>query len=252
MKHDKNNSRKRFSSYLKRIPSILYPTRCPICEKIPPKDYLICPSCYASIAFVHQPFCYSCGKPLETVDQELCFDCTKHPKSFTNGFSLAVYNHVTKPPLAAIKYKNRRQHLNFFVQETIDRYRTLFQSLSLDAILPVPIHPKRMKKRGYNQSSLFAIALGKQLQIPVYDSVLIRTVNTLPQKNLSPEKRLENLRKAFSLHPELTGQKLPFHNVLLVDDIYTTGATMEAITGILKRAGVHKVYIFSICIGNGY
>lgn len=232
--------------------SFLYPPRCPICENIPPRGQFICPSCYTSISFVEQPYCYSCGKPLAAKEQELCFDCSKNPKSFTRGFSLALYDSVTKSSLSSIKYRNRRQHLNFYVKETIANYGTLFQSLHLDAILPVPIHPKRMKKRGFNQASLFAIALGKQLQIPVYDSVLIRTLNTLPQKTLSPEKRLENLRKAFSLHPELKNEKLPFKKVLLVDDIYTTGATMEALTGLLKEAGVVEIYIFSICIGKGY
>ena len=237
---------------MKKISHFLYPPRCPICEAIPPKEFLICPSCYSSISFVEQPFCYSCGKPLDTSQQEFCFECTRNPKSFTRGFSLAVYNSITKPSLSAIKYNNRRQHLNFYVNETVANYGSLFTSLHLDAILPVPIHPKRMKKRGFNQASLFAISLGKQLQIPVYDSIIIRTVNTLPQKNLSPEKRLENLQKAFSLHPELKNGKLPFQKVLLVDDIYTTGATMEAITRILKQAGVSDVYIFSICIGKGY
>jgi len=235
-----------------KVAAFLYPPRCPICEKIPPKGLLICSSCYGAISFVEQPYCYSCGKPLDSMEQEVCFDCSKHPKSFRQGFSLARYNAVTKPSLSAIKYKNRRQHLPFYVQETKERYGTLFQSLQLDAILPVPIHPKRLKKRGFNQASLFAIALGNQLGIPVYDSVLIRTVNTLPQKNLSPEKRLENLKKAFSLHPELHKRKLPFQKVLLVDDIYTTGSTMEAITELLHHAGVIDVYIFSICIGNGY
>ena len=235
-----------------RLSTFLYPRRCPICEKIPPKGQLICSPCYSSLSFVEQPFCYSCGKPLETTEQEYCFDCMKNPKSFTRGFSLAVYNAVTKPSLSAIKYKNRRQHLDFYVNETAKNYGPLFSSLHLDAILPVPIHPKRMKKRGFNQASLFALSLGKQLKIPVYDSILIRTVNTLPQKTLSPEKRLENLQKAFSLHPELKSGKLPFRSVLLVDDIYTTGATMEAITRILKQAGIPKVYVFSICIGKGY
>ena len=249
---NQNGFHRHFFSYFKKIPSLLYPPRCPICEKIPPAGFLICPGCYSSVTFVEQPCCYSCGKPLQAAEQELCFDCIKHPKSFQRGFSLAVYNHITKPALSAIKYRNRRQYLNFFVQETIDRYGTLFRSLHPDAILPVPIHPKRMKKRGFNQASLFASSLGKQLQLPVYDSVLIRTINTLPQKNLSPEKRLENLKKAFSLHPELKTGRLPFKRVLLVDDIYTTGATMEAITGILKQAGVKEVYIFSLCIGSGY
>ncbi len=236
----------------KKLTRMLYPIRCPICEKLPPKNQLICPACFSSISFVEQPYCYSCGKPLERSEQEYCFDCTKNPKSFTRGFSLAVYNAVTKPSLSAIKYKNRRQHLDFYVQETIATYGSLFLALHLEAILPVPIHPKRMKKRGYNQAALFAHTLGGQLRIPVYDSLLIRTLNTLPQKNLSPEKRLENLQKAFALHPALESGQLPFQSVLLVDDIYTTGATMEAITRILKQAGVSHVYIFSICIGKGY
>lgn len=233
-----------------KLTSILYPIRCPICEKIPPSGLSICPKCYQSIKFVEQPYCYSCGKPLENIEEEFCFDCRKHPKSFTRGFALAIYNQTTKPSLSAIKYHNRRQHISFYVEETIQNYGPLFTSLHLDAILPVPIHKKRMKKRGFNQASLFARSLGKQLRIPVYDSVLIRTLNTLPQKTLSPEKRLENLQKAFSLHPELHSM-LPFERVLLVDDIYTTGSTMEAITRILKNAGVKEVYIFSICIGKG-
>ena len=106
--------------------------------------------------------------------------------------------------------------------------------------------------RGFNQASLFAASLGKQLHIPVYDSVLIRTLNTQPQKNLSPEKRMENLEKAFALHPELENHPLPFDRILLIDDIYTTGATMEILTRILKKAGVKEVYIFSICIGKGF
>ena len=235
----------------KTLSHFLYPPRCPVCEKIPPPTLLICPACYQSISFVEQPYCYSCGKPLSEKEQEFCFDCLNHPKSFTRGFSLAVYNAPTKKSLSAIKYHNRRQHMNFYLAETLERYGTLFSAFSFDAILPVPIHKKRLKKRGFNQASLFAASLGKQLHIPVYDSILIRVVNTQPQKNLSPGKRLENLEKAFSLHPSLTGESLPFERVLLVDDIYTTGATLESLTRILKKAGVKEVYIFTICIGNG-
>ena len=125
---------------MKKISHFLYPPRCPICEKIPPKGFLICPICYSSISFVEQPFCYSCGKPLDTSQQEFCFDCTRNPKSFTRGFSLAVYNSITKPSLSAIKYNNRRQHLNFYVKETVANYELFshlyiwmpfFQSLSI-------------------------------------------------------------------------------------------------------------------------
>lgn len=234
-----------------KLSNILYPVRCPICEKIPPSGLSICPKCYQAIAFVEQPYCYSCGKPLSKQEEEYCFDCRRHPKSFTAGYALAVYNQTTKSSLAAIKYHNRRQFLNFYAEETLRVYGSLFSSLHFDAILPVPIHKKRRRKRGFNQAALFARQIGKALHIPVYESVLIRKINTLPQKNLSPEKRLENLQRAFALHPELGGC-VPFDCVLLVDDIYTTGATMEALTRLLKEAGVKKVYLFSICIGNGF
>lgn len=237
---------------LSDIPKFLYPSRCPICGKVLSKDTDICPPCYQSITFIKQPFCYSCGKPLDKEENEYCLDCTRHKKSFTRGFSLALYDSITKPSMSAIKYKNCRQYLLFYEKETIKRYGPLFQNLHFDAILPIPIHPKRMKKRGFNQASLFAKYIGKSLHIPVYDSLLIRESNTLPQKNLSPEQRLKNLQKAFRLYPGYENHKLPFQRILLVDDIYTTGATMEAVTRLLKNYGVKEVFILSIFIGNGY
>lgn len=241
-----------FSNWFQSFITLLYPNRCPVCSQIPPPHSLICPACYTSIHFVKQPFCYSCGKPLASKEQEYCYDCLRHPKSFTRGYSLAIYDSVTKPSLMAIKYKNKSCYLQFYAQETLKAYGKLFCRLAPDAILPVPIHPKRLKKRGYNQASLFAHNIGKSLQIPVYDSLLVRTINTLPQKNLTPEQRLLNLQKAFSLYPGYELSLLPFQRVLLVDDIYTTGSTMEALTRLLKNHGVKEVYIFSICIGNGF
>lgn len=235
----------------KQLSTILYPSRCPVCGKIPKGQHTCCPSCYRSIHFVRQPFCYSCGKPLASPEIQYCHDCKAHPKTFDRGYSLAVYDSVTRPSLSSIKYKNRRTYLSFYASETVKVYGSLFQSLHFDAILPVPIHPKRMKKRGFNQASLFAKYLGTSLQIPVYDSLLIRTINTLPQKNLSPQQRLHNLQKAFSLFPGYENASLPFRRVLLVDDIYTTGATMEAISRLLKSHGVKEIHIFSICIGKG-
>lgn len=238
-------------SKLSGLSKILYPSRCPICGKVPPGQHSCCPSCYRSITFVGQPFCFSCGKPLSSEEKEYCHDCVVHPKSFVRGFALAVYDSVTKPSMSAIKYKNKRQYLTFYASETIRTYGSLFLSLQFEAILPVPIHPKRMKKRGFNQASLFAHSIGNSLNIPVYDTLLTRTVNTLPQKNLTPAQRLHNLQKAFSLPKGYEQARLPFRRVLLVDDIYTTGSTMEALTRLLMEHGVEKVYVFSICIGSG-
>ncbi|MDO4553632.1 MAG: ComF family protein [Lachnospiraceae bacterium] len=237
---------------VRELLSFLYPPRCPICGQIPPSGTSVCPDCYLSISFIHQPTCYSCGKPLESEEQEFCHDCLTHPKTFSRGFSLAVYDSVTKPSLSAVKYKNKRSYLQFYADETIKAYGSLFSSLSLDVLLPVPVHPKREKKRGYNQASLFAHSIGNTLSIPVSDSLLIRTINTLPQKILSPAERLHNLSQAFDIHPAYKDQALPFQKVMLIDDIYTTGSTMEALSRLLKSHGVPQIYIFSICIGHGY
>lgn len=239
-------------SIFKNLSKILYPSRCPICGKVPSGTDHCCSTCYDSITFVKQPFCYSCGKPLEQEETEYCHDCISHPKSFTRGFALCVYDGITKPSLSSIKYKNKRTYLTFYAEETLNRYGSLLSSYHFDAILPVPIHPKRMKKRGFNQASLFAHEMGSALHIPVYDTLLLRTHNTQPQKNLTPAQRLKNLQKAFDIHPDYKNRRIPLHRVLLVDDIYTTGATMEAITRLLLDHGVKEVYIFSICIGKGF
>ena len=186
------------------------------------------------------------------MEEEFCPDCISHPKSFTRGFSLAVYDNVTKPSLSAIKYNNKREYLTFYAEETLKTYGPLIKSLGIEAIFPVPVHPKRLKKRGFNQASLLAHHLGRALLIPVYSSLFIRKLNTLPQKNLTPKERLKNLQKAFDIHPDYKGRKIPLKRVLLVDDIYTTGATMEALTRLLIAHGVEEVYVFSICIGKGF
>lgn len=239
-------------SIRKTLSEILYPSRCPICGKVPYGDKDCCPTCYDSITFVKQPYCYSCGKPLEKEETQYCPDCVSHPKSFTRGFALCVYDDITKPSLSSIKYKNKRTYLTFYGAETLRRYGSLLSSYHFDAIFPVPIHPKRMKKRGFNQAALFAHEIASSLQIPVYDTLLLRTHNTAPQKNLTPAQRLKNLQKAFDLHPDYKDRPIPLKRVLLVDDIYTTGATMEAITRLLLSHGVNEVYLFSICIGKGF
>ena len=118
-------------------------------------------------------------------------------------------------------------------------------------VIPVPIHKNKYKKRGYNQATLLSSRLALTLNLPHYPDMLIRSVDTLPQKQFNPQARLNNLKKAFcfnSHYDKLLSQSTPF-SVLLVDDIYTSGATMEACTRILLEAGISEVYILSICIG---
>ena len=117
----------------------------------------------------------------------------------------------------------------------------------VDAVIPVPVHKSRLKKRGYNQAALIAGELSKRLGIPMRDGVVIRRAATGVQKELGAAERQNNLKKAFIV----PGNVVKLKSVLVVDDIYTTGATVDAVAGCLKGAGVEKVYFASLCIGRG-
>lgn len=153
--------------------------------------------------------------------------------------------------MAAFKYQNCRYLSTFFGEELFHMHRLRLLCRDADAILPVPIHRKKHKKRGYNQAELLAKELSCLLHLPYYSDILIRTKDTPPQKNLHPKERFRNLRHAFAINPRQRETLAHHTNILLVDDIYTTGATAESCTRLLLENGVGRVYLCSVCIGAG-
>lgn len=240
-----------FSSFWMRdkIIPLLYPRHCPVCHRILPYGSLICSTCRPLLPFVTGPICYSCGKPISNMQQEYCYDCRTFPKTFQSGRALFLYHPHTQPAMMAFKYQNRRMLSQFYAKEIVSRHSTLFQHWNLDAIIPVPIHKNKYKKRGYNQAELLARDLSALTHIPCLPHLLLRTIDTLPQKQFHPQARLNNLQKAFQIHPNYTSEQFHLKTVLLIDDIYTTGATMETCSRILHQAGIEKIYIYSVCIG---
>ena len=124
----------------------------------------------------------------------------------------------------------------------------MLRSWQPDALIPVPLHKSRMRKRGFNQAALVAERMGERLGIPVEEKLLIRVKKTNPQKELNDSARRENLKNAF----QLCGNDVKLKRVVLIDDIYTTGSTLDAAAAALLAAGVEKVYFLSICIGRGF
>lgn len=226
----------------------LFPRHCPFCDQILPYGSYICDSCRALLPIVHSPTCYHCGKPLSNPRLELCYDCRIFPKSFDGGLSLFLYNSMMRQAIVSFKYHNKRYYADFFVYAICSIHLQKIKSWNLQAIFPIPVHEHKRKKRGYNQAELIAYQLASRLHLPCYSDYIIRTIDTLPQKQFSPQARLNNLNRAFSIHPAYRNHKPPAR-VLLIDDIYTTGATMESCTRLLKQAGVEEVYIYSLCIG---
>ncbi len=229
--------------------SLLFPRRCPVCgEIVLPRGELICPACVGKLTLVRQPVCMTCGKELESERQEYCVDCMRHPKTFRHNFALLRYDDVTRRSMAAIKYKNKREYLDFYGEAMARRFGRQLLRIRPDALVPVPVHRSRLRSRGFNQAQLLAERIGRRLDIPVCPQALIRTKKTLPQKKLSSAERLENIRKAFA--PGILPEKT--RRVVLIDDIYTTGSTLEACARVLRSMGVEEVYGMTICIGGAF
>ena len=192
--------------------------------------------------FIQQPSCKKCGTELISDRAEYCPDCLRRQRSFEYGIALIRYDAVAQKSMAAVKYKNRREYLDFYAEAAYRKYAARIARLSPDIIIPVPVHKSRMKKRGFNQAEEFGKRLSHYLEIPMNSSLLIRSKKTVPQKDLGPALRLKNLEQAFSC------RKLPYRmkKVLLIDDIYTTGSTAEACSRALKKAGAEQVFLLVI------
>ncbi|MGN0497401.1 MAG: ComF family protein [Lachnospiraceae bacterium] len=231
------------------ILDIIYPRRCPLCgELLGYGNGQVCRDCLLKLKMVEAPRCFRCGKTIDSEELEYCQDCFRIPKSYVRGYPVFNYTGNIKKALYDFKYKNQRVYSRFFCDCIYYRYKDDLKALALDGIVPVPIHKKKKKSRGYNQAELIASHLGEKLMIPVFPNYLIRVVNTNPQKELSDKERLKNLKNAFKIGTN----KIKLNKVLLVDDIYTSGATIEACTRVLLESGVKEVYYTSIAIGQGF
>ncbi len=161
--------------------------------------------------------------------------------------ALFNYNDAARKSMSAIKYRNKREFLDFYAEVLAFRYHKVIGNWHPDVLIPVPVHPSRRRKRGFNQAEELAKRLSKKLGIPMISGFLLRTRKTAPQRELNPKERLANLQKAFSIDSRIPAPE----SVILVDDIYTTGSTMEACARVLKDAGVQEVHFAVVCIGRG-
>lgn len=189
-------------------------------------------------------------------------DCIRHRRSFDGGISLFQYGrrhlkpvkgkkpgyekHSMGESILRFKYHNCREYADYYIEELMNVHGSCLEWLRPDVIIPVPVHPARYRMRGYNQAEILARKLGEALDTEVCSDLLIRVKKTRPQKELNDAERLRNLREAFVLSREVPRR---YGTVLLIDDIYTTGSTMEACSRRLKEAGVRRIFCVSICSG---
>lgn len=228
--------------------SIFFPRRCPICDEAILYGEKICGMCATKVIYIKEPVCKKCGKQLENERSEYCGDCGRKKHSFEQGKAVFSYQKDIKRSMYRFKYSGRREYADFFAEEAAKRYGAWLRRRGIEVIVPVPMYAAKKRSRGYNQAEVFARALGKETMLPVENKLVTRVKNTLPQKSLNDIQRKDNLKGAFQVRTNI----VKYSKILLVDDIYTTGATIDAITEMLKMSGAKEVYFLSICVGEGY
>lgn len=226
----------------------LWPETCPFCGRVSSQG--ICTECRRKTEAlrIREPRCMRCGKPVRNARQEYCFDCMQTHHQYDRGYSLWIHREPVSTSIYQFKYHNQRIYGIIYAEELVRYYGDVIKRWKPDIIMPVPLHKRRRRKRGYNQAEIISRELGRILQIPVDAGSLLRRVYTDPQKTLGRRGRKKNLRRVFALNESFQ----PVPAVLLVDDIYTTGNTIDAVSEVLKENGVEKVYFLTISIGQGF
>ncbi len=224
---------------------LLYPgdLYCICCGKMidHTRTYRLCDDCMDEIRWAGTRTCDKCGKPLSDFNPGgTCFSCREHSHVFDSGYTCTSYASCERAIIFALKYGNRTDIADTIGEIMYDRMMAEFTSEELremyDLVLPVPVHRHKRALRGYNQAELIARAFARRAGLSVDTNILLRTRETHVMRSLTPDQRRENIRGAFAVRerrrPDISGR-----NILVVDDIYTTGATIDEIASILKAPG---------------
>ncbi len=215
-------------------------------DVVPVKDELVCSVCKKKIRYIQEPKCRKCGKELRQEEKVFCVDCTNHRHEFDYGMALYDYRSM-KESIYRFKYKGRREYAKFYAQEIWEHYGQEIVRMKADAVIPVPLHKSKLRIRGYNQAELIAKEISRLSGVPCETQIVQRIRKTTPQKELDVIGRQNNLKKAFNIPSDV----VKLNKTIVIDDIYTTGSTIDAVSGELKRRGIRNVYFITLCIGEG-
>ena len=236
---------------INKIWNWVYPPRCLVCDRVlDVETEIVCERC-RSLGLperVREPICKCCGKPIGDKRREFCYDCANGKHSFLQVRSVFVYRGMEEA-MFRFKDKNRRVLKEYFSLELAQVLQNVLPIWTPDVLMPIPLHAGKRRMRGYNQAELLAESLSKKTGILVNVSALVRTQRAVDQKRLSSVERRTNLRNAFALKEP---QGLAGKRILLVDDVYTTGSTMDAAADILRKSGAQAVFFVTVCTGKGY
>lgn len=236
-----------FKFFSKFFLGIFFPSHCISCEEIISKDALFCGPCWQKLSFITEPKCKICSYPFEveiSFMQPLCAKCLVKKPAFDKVITLFRYNSTIKKIIGDLKYRDQSFLAKKLAKILFDKIKN--EIASHDLIIAVPLHPKRLKKRKFNQAILLAKNLVKfSPNLKFFPDFLFRVKDTKPQAQLRKQQREKNLKRGFLVN-KIYQDSLKDKKVLLIDDVMTTGATLENCAKELKRRGAREVVVLVI------
>lgn len=224
---------------------ILLPPLCLACDGAVTRQGALCPACWSGIHFIASPFCSSCGVPFDTPvgDGEICAACLMQPPLFQSARAAMLYNDASKGIILGFKHGDRT-HMAHTLAGWMHRAGQEFWA-GTDLIIPVPLHRWRLLRRRYNQASMLALSVGNATKIPVAVDGLLRIKPTAKQGHLNRKERQANVKNAFAINPESLAL-IKGKSVMLIDDVLTTGATLDECSRVLLEAGAKTVRVLTL------
>jgi competence protein ComFC len=235
--------------FLQSLKDILYPKTCLACNSKVSKvidEELICKKCYNEIKINLPPFCFACGRHLakNNLNKNICPACVRNRLHFDRAFSPCVYDGITKKLIHEFKYKgkdNLGRPLSKIMIDFIKEYNLPVNYI--DFIIPMPLHKTKLREREFNQAEILSMHIAKEFGKNLAGKVLLRHRLTKTQTELKNKERFLNVAGSFSVDCRLNLEK---KNLLLVDDVLTTGATASEAALALKNAGAQTVFVLTL------
>lgn len=217
--------------------TLALPSICTLCNQFHKGTLAVCSYC---IEFIKPlgPACQRCAYPLPDEHYLVCGQCIKNPPYFDQALIAYVFEEPLRSLLHRFKYHNNLHLGSFLCQLMLHAMQKLPELTTIPCLIPVPMHSKRLRQRGFNQAAVLTKALARKVTLPYDLTSCQKIINTAPQASLDSEQRQKNLRKAFYAKP------LPYEHIILIDDLLTTGCTANELARTLKKTGVKRVDIW--------
>ena len=230
---------------MERAVDAVLPVRCPLTGELVDRQGMIAPSGWARLSFIGAPYCSCCGVPFEFGMEEggKCVACLEVSPEYNRARAALKYDDVSRELILGFKHGDKTFAVASFVPLLRQAGREILSGA--EVLVPVPLHPYRLIRRRYNQSAMIAQALAKDMGMAHWPLALRRIRATPSQGHLKVEERAKNVRKAFAAHPKFA-DGLKGKRVVLIDDVYTTGATVRECAKVLRKAGVVSVDVLTL------